>query len=281
MNPDPITAAQIDAQVAAALAEDVGPGDPTAALVPAQRSASGRVLARSEAVLCGQDWFDAVFRQLNADIEVRWQASDGDPVRAGSVLCQLEGPARALLTGERTGLNFLQLLTGTATRTRTYVDAVAGTAAHILDTRKTLPGLRLAQKYAVRCGGGHNHRIGLYDGILIKENHIRAAGSIGAAVEQARAAPGSARFIEVEVEDLDELAQALDAGAERVLLDNFSLDTLRQAVALTAGRARLEGSGGVNLDTVRAIAETGVDDISVGALTKDVQAADLSLLLDT
>ena len=162
MNPDPITAAQIDAQVAAALAEDVGPGDPTAALVPAQRSASGRVLARSEAVLCGQDWFDAVFRQLNADIEVRWQASDGDPVRAGSVLCQLEGPARALLTGERTGLNFLQLLTGTATRTRTYVDAVAGTAAHILDTRKTLPGLRLAQKYAVRCGGGHNHRIGLY-----------------------------------------------------------------------------------------------------------------------
>lgn len=281
MTPDPLTAAEIEAQVAAALAEDLGSGDPTAALVPAQRRASGRVLARGDAVLCGRDWFDAVFRQVNAEVEVRWQAGDGDRVTAGQLLCALQGPARALLTGERTALNFLQLLSGTATRTRIYVDAVAGTAAHILDTRKTLPGLRLAQKYAVRCGGGHNHRIGLYDGILIKENHIRAAGSIGAAVAQAQAAPGSARFIEVEVENLDELAQALDAGAQRVLLDNFSLDALRQAVMLNAGRARLEASGGVNLDTVRAIAETGVDDISVGALTKDVQATDLSLLLDT
>lgn len=268
--------ADLAAQVQRALAEDVGSGDITAALVPAEHLSRAHVICREAAVLCGRSWFDEVFRQLDRRVQVIWHSYDGDRLRPNQVLCTLSGPARSLLSGERTALNFLQTLSGTATLTRRYVDAVAGSGAQVLDTRKTLPGLRTAQKYAVACAGGRNHRIGLFDAYLIKENHILAAGSIAAAVSQARAnQPGAP--VEVEVEDLAELQQALDAGVDQVLLDNMDLDTLRAAVQLNAGQARLEASGGVTLHSIRAIAETGVDFISVGQLTKDLHATDLSL----
>ena len=263
-------------QVAAFLAEDVGDGDLTAGLVPGGETARATVVAREPGVLCGTAWFDEVFRTLDPDVSVRWQAADGDPVVADQVLCLLEGPARALLTGERTALNLLQTLSGTATSASRYAAAVAGTGARILDTRKTIPGLRLAQKYAVRCGGAHNHRIGLFDAVLIKENHIASAGGIPVVLGEAgRLAAG--RPVEIEVEDLTQLEEALAAGATRVLLDNFSLEELREAVRVTAGRARLEASGGVSLDTAGDIARTGVDDISVGEITKHVRALDLSM----
>lgn len=260
-----------------ALAEDIGSGDRTAALIPADQSARARVVTREDAVLCGAAWFDEVCRQVDARIRINWHAGDGASIRAGDVLCHAEGPARTLLTAERTALNFLQTLSGTATAARRYADAVRGTHTVILDTRKTLPGLRLAQKYAVRCGGGQNYRIGLYDGILIKENHIAAAGSIAAAVQAARAGAPAGMFVEVEVENLTALHEAIAAGAERILLDNFDLDDIRRGVAETAGRAKLEVSGGVTLATVRALAETGVDYISIGDITKNVHAVDLSM----
>jgi len=279
-SPNPL-AAEIERNVAAALVEDVGRGDLTAQLVPAGRIARATVIARQDAVLCGTAWFARCFASLDGAIALSWKATDGERVAADQVLCEMVGPARALLTGERTALNFLQLLSGIASKTRQYADAVAGTRAQIVDTRKTLPGLRLAQKYAIGCGGGVNHRLGLYDAILIKENHILAAGSIAAAMAAAlRVAEetgGRCSFIQVEVETIAELQQALAAGAKMVLLDNMSLAQMREAVALTAGRASLEASGNVTLETVRGIAETGVDRISVGALTKDVRALDLSM----
>jgi len=263
-------------QVRMALEEDLGSGDLTAALIPEGACSTVTLICREAAVLCGIPWVDEVFRQLDARIHIAWEARDGDPIAPGALLCTLRGRTRALLSGERSALNFLQTLSATARMARRYADAVAGTGVRILDTRKTLPGLRLAQKYAVRCGGCANHRNGLFDAILIKENHIQAAGSIAAALDTARRqSPGVE--IEVEVESLDELRQALTAGARRILLDNFDLARLRAAVAETCGRARLEASGGVDLDTVRAIAATGVDDISVGGLTKHVQAVDLSM----
>ena len=277
MTPDPATRTAIAPQVADALAEDIGDGDLTAQLIDRDSRLCASILCREPAVLCGRAWVEEVFGQLDSRITLRWHAEDGAHLASGFTLCELEGPSRALLTGERTALNFLQLLSGTATVTRRFVTAVAGTNAAILDTRKTLPGLRLAQKYAVRCGGGSNHRRGLYDGILIKENHIAAAGSISTAIREAQACRPQGVFVEVEVEDLGELEQALAAAADYVLLDNFSLAQMRDAVVLTAGRARLEASGGVTLETVRSIADTGVDFISVGALTKDVLAVDLSM----
>jgi nicotinate-nucleotide pyrophosphorylase (carboxylating) len=264
-----------------ALAEDVGAGDLTANLIPGGTPARAQVIAREEAVLCGAAWFDEVLRQLDRNVRVDWNARDGDAVRENQVLCTLEGPARAILTGERTALNFLQTLSGTATVTRRYVEAVRGTHAIVLDTRKTLPGLRTAQKYAVRCGGGQNHRMGLYDAILIKENHIAAAGSVAGAVEAARRTAPAGTTVEVEVEDIAQLNEALAAGADRLLLDNFSLRRLREAVQATAGRARIEASGGITLENIRAVAETGVDCISIGALTKHVRAVDLSLRFES
>jgi len=263
--------------VGRALAEDVGSGDLTAKLIPAETRAQTQVITREDAVLCGTAWFEEVFRQVSPDIRVAWRARDGEGISAGQVLCALDGPARGILTGERTALNFLQLLSATATRTRRYVEAIRGTRAAILDTRKTMPGLRRAQKYAVACGGGRNHRMGLYDAILIKENHIAAAGSITAALRAARAAAPKGTMIEIEVENLDQLREALAAGAEHLLLDNFRLDALLAAVAETRGRAKLEASGGITLDNIRAVADTGVDYISVGELTKSVKAVDLSM----
>jgi nicotinate-nucleotide pyrophosphorylase (carboxylating) len=268
---------EIQRTVATSLAEDVGTGDLTARLIPADVNARGRVITREAAVVCGSAWFDAAFDTLDPSSAVIWHVRDGDAVEAGQTLCDVLASARALLTAERTALNFLQLLSGTATVTRRFVEAIAGTRARIVDTRKTLPGLRLAQKYAVSVGGGSNHRIGLYDGILIKENHIIAAGSIPAALASAKAIAPSNVFIQVEVEDLGQLEEALAAGASMILLDNMTLDQMREAVVLTADRAELEASGGVNLERVRAIAETGVDRISIGSLTKDVRAIDLSL----
>ncbi|MCX7149466.1 MAG: carboxylating nicotinate-nucleotide diphosphorylase [Rhodocyclales bacterium] len=270
-------AAEVQRNVLAALVEDIGGGDLTALLTPATRRSQGTVLSREDAVLAGTAWFDACFRRLDPLAVIRWRARDGELIASGQTLCEVEASTRALLTAERAALNFLQLLSATATATRRYVDAVAGTGARIVDTRKTLPGLRLAQKYAVTCGGGTNHRLGLYDGILIKENHIMAAGSVSAALEQARAISRSDVFIQIEVETLEQLAEALDADTRMILLDNMDLAQMRQAVGLTAGRAELEASGGVRLETVRAIAETGVDRISVGSLTKNVRAIDLSL----
>lgn len=261
-----------------ALAEDVGSGDVTARLIPDNVATEGEVITRADAVLCGTAWFDAVYRQLDPRVSVAWRARDGERVRAGATLCTLRGPARSLLTGERTALNFLQLLSATASRTRAYVEAVHGTRAVVLDTRKTIPVLRHAQKYAVACGGGTNHRLGLYDAVLIKENHIAAAGSIAAALAAAASvAPEVA--VEIEVENLAQLREALKAGAKRILLDNFDLDALRSAVQEARGRAQLEASGGVNLENVRAIAQTGVDFISVGDITKNVAALDLSMRL--
>jgi len=271
--PDPGLVAQ---QVRVALEEDLGEGDRTAALLPPDLWSRVDLITREAAVVCGRAWFDEIFRQLDPRVEVAWQVADGDLTAPDQLLCSLNGPARALLTGERTAVNYLQLLSGTATRARRYAEAVAGLPVRLLDTRKTLPGLRAQQKYAVRCGGCHNHRMGLFDAILIKENHILAAGSITKALEAAaRAASGLS--IEIEVETLDEVREALAAEASHLLLDNFDLDRLRQAVVLVGGRARLEASGGVTLATVRAIAETGVDDISVGDLTKDVESIDLSM----
>lgn len=262
--------------VARALAEDLGGGDLTAALIPESAQAVATVISREPAVICGTAWFDETFRQLDPAIGVDWLTADGDRVGPEQVLCTVRGPARTVLSGERTALNFLQTLSGTATVVRRYVDAVAGTGAEILDTRKTLPGLRQAQKYAVRCGGGRNHRQGLYDAVLIKENHILAAGSITLAVTAARNLhPGV--LLEVEVENLTELTEALVVAPDVIMLDNFDLEAMARAVALTAGRVKLEASGNVNLDTVRAIAATGVDYISIGGLTKDLKAVDLSM----
>lgn len=266
----------IAAQVELALAEDVGDGDLTAALVPVSAQGEARVISRQAAVLCGRDWFDEVYRQVDPSVAIDWSLAEGAALHDGLEVCRLRGPARALLTAERTALNFLQTLSGTATRAAQFVQAVDGTGVRILDTRKTLPGLRLAQKYAVTVGGASNHRIGLYDAILIKENHIEAAGSVEAALQAAQAI-GSGVEIEIEVESLGQLEQALHAGARRVLLDNFGLETLREAVSLNSGRARLEASGGVSLETIRAIAETGVDDISVGEITKDLGSVDFSM----
>jgi nicotinate-nucleotide pyrophosphorylase (carboxylating) len=275
--PDPL---YVEQTVATALREDVGSGDLTAQLIPADRTARATVITREDAVLCGTAWFDEVFRQIDARVRVAWSARDADRVRADQQLCTLEGPARSLLTGERTALNFLQMLSATATVTRKYVDTVAGTNCRILDTRKTIPGLRVAQKYAVRCGGGTNHRIGLFDAILVKENHIAAAGSIAGAVAESRRLDSKV-LLEVEVENLTQLREALDARVDRVLLDNFSLEQLREAVKITRqhanARTELEASGNLSLETLRAVAETGVDFISAGSLTKHVRAVDLSM----
>ena len=260
-----------------ALAEDIGSGDLTAALIPASTRARASVITRERAVLCGSAWFDEVFRQLDTAVSATWAAKDADSIQANQIVCRLHGPARAILSGERMALNFLQLLSDTATQTRRYVDAVSGTHTKVLDTRKTIPGLRRAQKYAVTCGGGQNHRMGLYDGILIKENHILAAGSIARAVQQAKTSATEGIPIEVEVENLDQLRDALAVGVDRLLVDNFSLQSLKAAVAQTRGRATIEASGGITLENVRTMAETGVDYISVGALTKDVKAIDLSM----
>lgn len=274
-------AEEIERNVDAALTEDIGAGDLTAGLVPAGRRGSAAVVAREDAVLCGTAWFDRVFARLDPSVSIRWHAEDGERIAADQLLCEIKGEARALLSAERSALNFLQLLSGVATKARQYADVVAGTRAKVVDTRKTLPGLRLAQKYAVKCGGGDNHRIGLFDAILIKENHILAAGGIAPAMAAARAAAaasgGACKFVQIEVENLDELRQALAAGAGMILLDNMSLADMRAAVHTAAGRAVLEASGGVGLDALRAIAETGVDRISIGGLTKDVRALDLSM----
>src|SRR3954470_24923669 len=266
----------VQQDVQRALAEDVGTGDATARLVPDSETAVARVTTRVPAVLSGSAWFIECFRQIDGDIAIAFHANDGDRLSRDQVVCEVKGRARSMLTGERSALNFLQTLSAVATRTRAFVDAVAGTKAVILDTRKTIPGLRTALKYAVRCGGGSNHRLGLYDGILIKENHIASAGGIAAVLKQARKlAPHLPT--EIEVENIEQLTQALAAAAKLILLDNFDLAGLREAVAVTAGRALLEASGGINLQTIRAIAETGVDRISVGSLTKDIQAVDLSM----
>ena len=264
--------------VRAALAEDVGSGDITAALIPAGETATARVITREAGVLCGRPWVDQVFHVLDPAVTLNWRADDGASIAAGDELFTATGPARALLTGERSALNFLQLLSGTATKCQHYASLVKDTGARLLDTRKTIPGLRIAQKYAVSCGGCFNHRIGLFDAFLIKENHILAAGGIASAVAAARqSAPG--KPVEVEVESLDELEQALAAGSDRVMLDNFSLEQMAAAVKLSTGRLELEASGNVTADTLRPIAETGVDYISIGALTKDCRALDLSMRL--
>ena len=266
--------------VARALAEDVGTGDLTASLIDPSRMACARVLARESAVVCGQQWVDAAIRQCEPQAQITWHVRDGERCAANQVVFEVTGHAQALLTAERTALNFLQLLSGVATKTATYVDIVAGTKAHIVDTRKTIPGLRLAQKFAVRTGGGTNHRVGLYDAVLIKENHIAAAGGIPQVMQRAAPLAAQANFVEIEVETLDELRQALDAGASMVLLDNMGLPALHEAVRLNAARATpaiLEISGGVTLDGLRALAETGVDRISIGTLTKDVQSIDYSM----
>ncbi|HLI19382.1 MAG TPA: carboxylating nicotinate-nucleotide diphosphorylase [Rhodanobacteraceae bacterium] len=277
--PQPPPAETIRADVARALAEDIGKGDLTAALIDPDAHARAHIVSREDAVLAGSPWAEECFRQFDPVVRIDWHYADGDRVHADAVLCEIEGNARALVAGERNALNFLQTLSGTATVTRSYVDAIAGTKTKILDTRKTIPGLRLAQKYAVRCGGGHNHRIGLFDAILIKENHVTAAGGIASAIRAARAAHPEV-LLECEVESVDELRDAIAAGADRVLLDEFSDSMLRDAVALAAGRVPLEVSGSVNLERVRAIAETGVDYISIGALTKHVHAIDLSMRFD-
>jgi nicotinate-nucleotide pyrophosphorylase (carboxylating) len=265
-----------ESNLLAALLEDIGSGDLTGQLVPDDTRVRARVIVREDAVLCGAPWFDGVMQALDQNTAIEWNYAEGDMMLAGSVVCSIDAAPRSLLTAERAALNFLQLMSGVASATRRYVDVVAGTRAAILDTRKTLPGLRQAQKYAVRVGGGKNQRMALFDGILIKENHIAAAGGVGKALAAA-AALNAGKPVQIEVETLAQLSEALAAGATSVLLDNFELDAMREAVALNAGRALLEASGGVSLDSVRAIAETGVDRISVGSLTKDVKATDYSL----
>ncbi|GLQ47084.1 nicotinate-nucleotide diphosphorylase (carboxylating) [Dyella lipolytica] len=275
---NPPDSALIASDVERAFAEDLGRGDATADLLPAAAQATAQLTCREDAVIAGIPWFDACVHKLDPNARIDWHVSDGDRAAPGSVICDMRGNARALVSAERSALNFLQLLSSTATITADYVAAVAGTKVRVLDTRKTVPGLRLAQKYAVRCGGGHNHRIGLYDAILVKENHIIAAGSIAAAVSAARKLH-PALLLEVEVETLDELQQALDAGVDRIMLDNFTPPLMREAVSHTAGRVPLEISGNVDLQTIGEYARTGVDYISVGALTKHVRAIDLSLRL--
>ncbi len=276
MPPGAPSPADVADDVRRALAEDLGSGDLTADLLPSDAALATRVICREAAVFCGRPWFDETFRRLNPALTVAWSVDDGDTLAPDQELCRVSGPARALLSGERTALNFIQTLSGTATVTRQYVRRLEGTGARLLDTRKTLPGLRLAQKYAVRCGGGENHRLGLFDAILIKENHVSAAGGIGPAVRQAlRRHPDV--LVESEVESLEELHEAREAGAQRALLDNFTLAQLRQAVAETDGRMQLEASGDVTLDTLRDIAETGVDFISTGAITKHLRAIDFSM----
>lgn len=277
MTPELVKAA-LAANVAAALVEDIGSGDITAGLIPQERQATARVITRDDMVLAGKLWVEATFMAVDPQLNLEWLVDEGQAVAAGTALFEVSGKARSLLTAERTALNFLQTLSATATHTRELTQLISGTKAKLLDTRKTLPGLRVAQKYAVLIGGGENHRMGLYDAFLIKENHIMAAGSIAAAVSTAQAqAPG--KMVEVEVENAEELAQAIAAGANRIMLDNFSLEAMREAVVYTAGRAELEASGGVNKATLRAIAETGVDYISLGTLTKDIKAIDLSMRL--
>ncbi len=273
MNKIPKTLA---ADVKNALREDIGSGDVTALLINALAQSKATLITRQEATICGIEWFNEVFQQLSTEINTKWHVSDGDKVAADTVLCELSGPSRALLTGERTAMNFLQTLSGTATYVSSFVEKVSHTQVKLLDTRKTLPGLRMAQKYAVKCGGGHNHRIGLFDAFLIKENHIIAAGNIADAVTRARAISATI-LLEVEVESLDELQQAINASVDRVLLDNFTENEMRKAVSLAGGKLALEASGNVSLETVTGIAETGVDFISIGSLTKDVQAIDLSM----
>jgi len=260
------------------LDEDIGSGDLTADIIAPTCTASATVITREAMLCCGQDWFNAVFAELDANVQVNWQCFEGEWLEAGSVLCTLQSLARPLLTGERTALNLLQTLSATATQSYFYAQAVLGTGCKVLDTRKTIPGLRLAQKYAVACGGCYNHRVGLYDGILIKENHIMAAGSIALAVAQAKKM--DAPLLEVEVESMDELNQAIEAEPTRIMLDNFSLADLRKAVKKVMGRIELEASGNITLESIRAVAETGVDYISIGALTKNIQAVDLSMRID-
>ncbi len=264
----------IKRMVGLALEEDIGSGDRTAMLVPATSIAKAIVVVREPAILCGCDWFAEVFHQLDREIQIDWSSKDGEKITTDQNICVLTGNARSILTGERTALNFLQTLSGTATTTAEYIELIKDLNTRFLDTRKTIPGFRLAQKYAVRCGGGHNHRMGLYDAILIKENHIAAAGGIKEAIKQARQQQVP---VEIEVENLQQLEEALSAGVNSVLLDNFNLDDLRAAVKLTQGRAKLEASGGVDKVNLRSIAETGVDYISIGALTKHVRAIDFSM----
>jgi len=275
---------EINRNVQSALREDLSDiGDLTVSLIPEEKRLRAEVITREDAILCGTQWFDACFLALSPEIEINWFARDGDRVRCNEKLCDIQGRARAILTAERSALNFLQMLSAVATQTKCFDDEVAGTAAKIVDTRKTLPGLRIAQKYAVKCGGGINHRLGLYDGILIKENHIIAAGGIAAVVKKAQIISASAAFVQIEVETLAELEQALNAGAEMILLDNFTLEQIRQAVSMTQRHSDkkilLEASGNVTLQNVRQLAETGVDRISIGGLTKNIQAIDLSLRL--
>jgi nicotinate-nucleotide pyrophosphorylase (carboxylating) len=274
-------ASEIERNARAALAEDVGAGDLTAPLIPSGKRVRAVVLCRREAVICGEPWFEACLRQLDTSVQVAWAVPEGAEVPASTQVCSVQGDARALLAAERVALNFLQTLSGVATATRRYVNAIAGTRARIVDTRKTLPGLRLAQKYAVRIGGGANHRIGLYDAMLIKENHIAAAGGIRKAIEQAQSLERRGDWIQVEVENLDQLRETIDAGATMILLDNMSVEKIREAVRISAGRAELEASGGITLENARAIAETGVDRMSVGGLTKDLKAADFSMRFET
>jgi len=273
--------AEIDNNVKHALAEDIGAGDLTASLIPGSKELNASVTSREDAVLCGVQWFEACFLALSSETTIHWVAKDGDTVQAGHKLCEIKGQARALLSAERSALNFLQMLSAVATQTKYFVDAINGTQAVIVDTRKTLPGLRLAQKYAVKCGGGMNHRFGLYDGILIKENHIIAAGGIKSALRKAQEIAPPGVFIQIEVESLQELQEALTAGASTVLLDNFTLNQLSDAVALTrqktCERVTLEASGNITLKNVRQVAETGVDRISIGSLTKNIRAIDLSM----
>ena len=274
-NPELITI--IRANVASALAEDMGSGDLTAQLVPEKTPGHASVITRQHAILCGKAWFDACFKMLDPNCTITWFVRDGTRIEPNEKLCEIRGDARALLTAERAALNFLQTLSATATLTHKYVEAISGFQTKIMDTRKTIPSLRAAQKYAVKIGGGHNQRIGLFDGILIKENHIHAAGGIREALRQAFLLAPEGATVQIEVENMDDLSEALDAGARLVLLDNFDLDGMRDAVQFTSHRADLEASGGINLKVVRAIAETGVDRISIGALTKDINAIDLSM----
>ena len=268
--------AELDSTVAAALREDLGSGDATASLIDPARQATATVVVREAAVLCGQRWFDEVFRQVDPGVVVQWLARDGDWLETDALVCKLHGNARALVTGERTALNFLQTLSGTATTTHAFAAQLHGTPTRLLDTRKTIPGLRRAQKYAVRCGGGYNHRAGLYDGVLVKENHIAAAGSVAAAIGGLRDA-GVLLPVEVEVERMDQIEEAIAAGADMLLLDNFTFDQLRQAVVVAAGRVRLEASGGFGYEDLPAIGATGVDFVSIGSLTKHLRATDFSM----
>ena len=277
MNRGLLNSAEITATVRIALEEDIGSGDLTAELV-SDRAASAQVICRQQAIICGRPWFDVCFSQVDPAVGIEWVIEEGQQVENDDVICKLQGPARALLTAERTALNFLQTLSGVATMTRKYVNAVEGTGCRILDTRKTLPGLRKAQKYAVSCGGGHNHRIGLYDAILIKENHIAAAGSVCEALQQAYASAPPGMLVEIEVENLRQLQQAVECGAKRVLLDNFTINELPEAVKIAGDRVETEVSGNVTLDNVRDIADCGVNYVSIGALTKNIQAIDFSLL---